>query len=265
MTLELLFGKLWEQYSSVNVQAEEIQQLLKKEGENVVNDHVAFRTFNHPKINVATLGKHFEALGYEAKGDYEFTDKKLDAVHYEHPSGDWPLVFISELRIEDFSEYLQTTINALIDQVDEADVAKPEFLWSGVNWDMVSYDTYLKLLDESEYAAWTAAFGFRANHFTILVNELQNFDIRQLNEFIKANGYPMNTSGGEVKGSPEKFLEQSSTLASKIDLSFSDKVEKVPCCYYEFAERFPLPNGNLFSGFVASSADKIFESTNVKS
>ncbi len=30
----------------------------------------------------------------------------------------------------------------------------------------------------------------------------------------------------------------------------------------EFAHRYPLPNGNLFQGFVAKSADKIFESTN---
>ena len=45
-------------------------------------------------------------------------------------------------------------------------------------------------------------------------------------------------------------------------MKFDDGSKVIPCCYYEFARRYPLPNGNLFQGFVAKSADKIFESTN---
>jgi hypothetical protein len=37
------------------------------------------------------------------------------------------------------------------------------------------HDTYLSLLEESEYAAWMYVYGFRANHFTINVNALTNF------------------------------------------------------------------------------------------
>ncbi|MGL4837356.1 MAG: DUF1338 domain-containing protein, partial [Shewanella sp.] len=36
-----------------------------------------------------------------------------------------------------------------------------------------------------------------------------------------------------------------------------------PSCFYEFALRYPKANGELYTGFVAASADKIFESTNV--
>ena len=32
---------------------------------------------------------------------------------------------------------------------------------------------------------------------------------------------------------------------------------------YEFAYRHEMENGELFSGFIAGSADKIFESTNM--
>ena len=35
----------------------------------------------------------------------------------------------------------------------------------------------------------------------------------------------------------------------------------IPCCYYEFAKRYTQADGKLFRGFVAQSADKIFEST----
>ncbi len=33
--------------------------------------------------------------------------------------------------------------------------------------------------------------------------------------------------------------------------------------FYEFAKRYPTANGKLYQGFVAASADKFFESTNV--
>jgi hypothetical protein len=117
-------------------------------------------------------------------------------------------------------------------------------------------------MKESDYAAWVAAFGYRPNHFTILINALKNFtDITDLNNFLKTNGFKLNASGGEVKGSKEVFLEQSSTLANNIKVDFIDGKLDIPACYFEFAKRYPLPNGKLYKGFVANSADKIFEST----
>jgi hypothetical protein len=58
-------------------------------------------------------------------------------------------------------------------------------------------------------------------------------------------------------------LEQSSTMADKAVVKFSDGEVSIPSCFYEFAKRYPLDCGTLYSGFVAASADKIFESTNV--
>jgi len=36
----------------------------------------------------------------------------------------------------------------------------------------------------------------------------------------------------------------------------------VPSCYYEFAKRYADKSGEIYQGFVTTSADKIFESTN---
>nr|WP_293271384.1 hypothetical protein [Nannocystis sp.] len=44
-------------------------------------------------------------------------------------------------------------------------------------------------------------------------------------------------------------------------MEFSDGVYAVPGCYYEFARRYPGPDGALFDGFIEGSADRIFEST----
>jgi len=38
----------------------------------------------------------------------------------------------------------------------------------------------------------------------------------------------------------------------------------VPACFYEFAIRYPDENGQVFSGFIAANANKIFESTNFR-
>lgn len=51
-------------------------------------------------------------------------------------------------------------------------------------------------------------------------------------------------------------------MAGEIQWQFGDGVYSIPACYYEFAKRYPMANGNLYHGFIAKSADKIFESTN---
>jgi hypothetical protein len=47
-------------------------------------------------------------------------------------------------------------------------------------------------------------------------------------------------------------------------VQFTDGTRNIPSCFYEFARRYPMANGQLYGGFVAASADKIFESTNVR-
>ena len=122
---------------------------------------------------------------------------------------------------------------------------------------------YELLASESEYASWLYVWGFCPNHFTVSVNHLTNFNnLDAVNNLIKTNGHKLNSSGGEIKGSIEELLEQSSTMADKVKVQFTNTDAEVPSCYYEFAKRYPDSNGNLYQGFVSKSADKIFESTN---
>jgi len=119
-----------------------------------------------------------------------------------------------------------------------------------------------QLSEESEYAAWFYVFGFRANHFTVSINALKKYnDIHRVNDLLTKNGFVLNTSGGEIKGTPADLVQQSSTLADSVNVKFIEGSFEVPCCYYEFAQRFPDSEGHLYNGFVAKSADRIFEST----
>ena len=237
----------------------------KGNGKDVINDHIALRTFNIDKVNQEKLAAHFLAVGYKECGDYDFEAKKLKAKHYEHENPEMPKVFISELLVEEFSASAQEIIRRMVAQVNETAVTADNFLYSGTHW-QVSQAEYQLLLKESEYAAWVSAWGYRANHFTVNINLLTQYEnIESVNQTLKDAGFVLNTSGGEIKGSPEVLLEQSSTMADKATAQFSDGALEIPSCFYEFALRYPLPNGELYTGFVAASADKIFESTNVDS
>ncbi|QSX35685.1 DUF1338 domain-containing protein [Shewanella sedimentimangrovi] len=260
-----LFSQLWQDYVAVTPSAQKIHALLgSSQQDDVQNDHIALRTFNIEKINLEKLAAHFLALGYVECGEYHFEAKKLYAKHFEHPDATQPKVFISELLLEKCSPELQAIVHKLVDQVEEAAVTADNFLYSGRHW-AIDQATYEALLAESEYAAWVSVWGFRANHFTVSVNALKNFDtLASVNEALKSAGFVLNTSGGEIKGSEEVKLKQSSTLADEALVEFTDGSKMIPSCFYEFARRFPLEDGKLYPGFVAASADKIFESTNAR-
>ncbi len=260
-TLPSLLDKMWKDYVEINPMAQKIYDLFKSEGEQVLNDHIALRTFNHARVGVDVVAKSFLESGYEYKGDYHFPEKKLYAKHYEHADSTLPKIFISELKLEDFSATLRATVNDLINQIPAGNEKNFDFVSAGRPWN-VTTKIYNDLMKESDYAAWVAAFGYRPNHFTVFINELKKFsNIVYLNDYLKERGFRLNASGGEVKGSKEVFLEQSSTLANNIEVSFEDGKLTIPACYYEFAKRYPMKNGKLYQGFVAASADKIFEST----
>lgn len=257
-----LLGILWKDYTSLNPQVKAVHDLFTQEKEVVLNDHVAFRTLAHPSIGLSAMEKIFLELGYKQSGDYHFKEKKLYAKHYEHSDKTAPKIFISELKISECSTYLQDWAKNLITQIPDEQKKSPILCTSGRKWE-ANFQIYEKLKLESEYAAWFYAFGFRVNHFTVLVNALKKFTtLQSVNTFLKNHNIALNTSGGEIKGTPHELLEQSSTLAYNAKVQFTDGIKEIPACYYEFAKRYVDSKGNLYSGFIAKSADKIFESTN---
>ncbi|WP_371186969.1 DUF1338 domain-containing protein [Thalassotalea maritima] len=256
-----LFANIWQQYLEVTPSAQQVHQLLGN-GEDIINDHVAYRTFNLEKVNLDKLAQHLIKLGYRECGEYHFEAKKLYAKHFEHADDTLPKVFISELLVEQLSTDAQQIIQRIVDDIDANSMDDASILYAGRNWD-ISFKEYQQLADESEYAAWLAVWGYRANHFTVSINHLANYDnIADVNQAIKDGGFALNSSGGEIKGDASVMLEQSSTMADKADVAFTDVTTSIPSCFYEFAKRYPKADGTLYTGFVAASADKIFESTN---
>ncbi|MBP2833560.1 DUF1338 domain-containing protein [Aquimarina sp. U1-2] len=262
-----LFQELWKQYVKKTPSALKVKKMFEEKGETVQNDHIAIRTFNDPRVGIDVLAQPFLAIGYVPKGEYHFKKKKLYAKHFEHQTDAYaPKIFISELLVEKFSEELQKHVHLILDEVDPQLFEDEKLILKGRVWATPSLQVYEKLLQESEYAAWMYVNGFCSNHFTININSLKSFkSLQEVNDFLKSNDFKMNSSGGEIKGSPSLLLEQSSILADTVTVKFKESVKEITSCYYEFAFRYKKPDGTLFNGFIADSADKIFESTDMKS
>lgn len=269
MRPEHFFSQLWNDYVRIAPGVERIHRAVAERGERIVNDHVAFRTYDLAPINLKALENHLFDLGYNRYAPYEFPAKKLRANGYINPGDpEAPRVFLSELKTAELSPAARKAIEALVAQVQPGVVRDPAVMWSGPLWKPVEFETYEMLAAESEYAGWVAAFGIRANHFTISVNDLETMEtLEELLDFVESLGYELNTAGGRVKGSPEVLLEQGSTIACHVPVKFAGgRIETIPSCYYEFARRYPDPKtGRIYDGFVAASADKIFESTDRRS
>jgi hypothetical protein len=264
VTVDELLEALWRDYVAITPQAARVHALLTARGETIVNDHVALRGYGCPGIGVDALAAPFERLGWQPRDRYRFDDKHLDARYWQHPDPALPKIFISELVVDELPGFAAELIRGLVAQLPDRFGARPDLPWAGRPW-RIEHATYARLLEVSEYAAWVAAFGFRVNHFTVDLGRLTTVgSIAEVNQLLTDAGFALNVSGGAIKGGPAERLEQSSTRAEEIEVEFADATARIPSCYYEFARRYALPTGELFQGFVPASADRIFESTNVK-
>lgn len=261
--VERFFAALWADYTELAPQAQKIQELFARDNPQVINDHVAFRTFAGSPVELDRLEPLLLSLGYAVQEQYRFEQKRLRARSYLHPDPRVPKIFLSELLVDELSEAAQQILRPYVDLIPATELTT-EVFYSGRAWPMPTWREYQALLAESEYAAWLLATGLRANHFTISVNHLESFStLADVVAAVKAAGFEVNTTGGEIKGSPEVFLEQAATLADQQVVQFAEGDEhKIATCFYEFALRYPQTDGSLFQGFVEGNADKIFDSTN---
>jgi len=255
----------WIDYIDSTPSARKINELLSAEGEQIINDHIAFRTWSDSPFSIEHFKKIFLDWGLVHGGEYLFPNKKVRAIHLQHPTDtNIPKIFISEIQWREFSPEFAKITSKVISQLSK-DGDLLSMMQKKICWDL-RIEEYETLSLESEYGSWLYAWGIRPNHFTVSLNSLKKFnDILKLNAFLKEKGFTLNSIGGEVKGSAQLLLEQSSIMADRMTVDFSGTAKNIPSCYYEFAKRYQQNNGVLYQGFNEKSADKIFESTNAKS
>ncbi|SMC55292.1 DUF1338 domain-containing protein [Cellulophaga tyrosinoxydans] len=249
----------------------------------IVNDHIAFRTLGVPNLGITSFEKIFLYYGYEKKDYYYFEGKKLDGYWYAPPADHLPRIFMSELRIKDLSETIQEIIYRYtnhitsdpVDAIDLDNITEVGAFFTKALWELPTLSDYLTLADESEYAAWVIYNRYYLNHYTISVHDLpENYNtVEKFNVFLESLQIKLNTAGGKIKVSPDGLLKQSSTVAKTFEATFANgETYEISGSYVEFAERLPLKDfadkgltnftrEQRRDGFESANADKIFEST----
>jgi hypothetical protein len=292
--LAQLFDRLWGRYRQRVEYVRRYEQVVQASGGTFVNDHIAFRTLagQSPTTGIVSLSRLFEALGYVPANCYQFPDKHLSAIHFQHPNGLFPKLFISELqtwRLTDRAQQIlgsyvrshkaplsdgllarlnRVTAETLPDLVDQCAAyveTRP--------WDRPETADVQELNRESQYAAWTLVHGYNVNHFTSLINShgvAALNDIEKTIAALQAAGIPMKA---EIEGARGSKLRQTATEAVTIDIDVADNGRPATMpwsyAYFELAERGEITDGETgrkgrFEGFLGPQATQLFEMTKVK-
>jgi hypothetical protein len=298
ITRELL-EHLWKQYLERVSYAKTYAQLVDEKGGKVVNDHIAFRTFNthtgEQPEGIRAIKHIIEVLEYKPVEKYIFKKKKLTAIHFEHPDELFPKIFVSQLEVDQLPVWAQNIVHKTVKDTpyllsDEAlkllqllksekvlNMEASRFLVNDlVNyfrrpWGIPFKDDILKINDVSQYAAWTLLHGNSVNHFTALINfqEVSEWpDLETTCEGLKKAGVPMKET---IEGEKGSKLQQSATQAVKeaVEVKTDEGIERVnwTYAYYELARRdFVEEDGRikLFSGFLGEQATHLFDMTRTR-
>ena len=289
--------RLWDDYASRVTYARVYEEMLTDLGGNLVNDHIAFRTFaltvNGHYLGVDNLKRVFEALDFEEKGAIEFPETHLFARYVQHAEPDFPRIFISELKVDELGSEIAEAIRQSVAgyqqlfsdedvealrRLDEADTApaglleKTVRLFTQVPWGPVSESVVKRVNAASQYGAWVLLHGYNVNHFTGYVNRHGVEQVGNIDALIaemKKRGVPMKS---EIEGAPGSKLRQTSTEAVRVPVQVigdDGKTKQIEWtyAYMEYAERGEVEeNGKrvLFQGFLGPQAAGLFEMTRLK-
>lgn len=293
--LVALFDRLWERYRQRVLYAARFVDLVEQAGGVFVDDHIAFRTIacQQPSTGIISLARLFESLGYTAAACYQFPDKLLSAIHYQHPNPGFPKLFISELQSWRLSEAgraavqrsLRTHRPPLSDAMLQrlSTISRSDFdellpvaadVVETLPWDLPAENDVRTLHRESQYGAWVLVHGYNVNHFTALVNDLQHPSIHSIDDTVRvlsATGVPLKP---EIEGAPGSRLRQTATEAVSVDVAVmrNDQPTTIPWsyAYFEIAERGTITDPETgqphrFEGFLGPQATQLFEMTKLKS
>jgi hypothetical protein len=291
-----LFDRLWEKFRSRVSYVNNYETLIQESGASFFNDHIALRTFcsQNPLAGISSISRIFEALGYRAADSYNFEDKHLNAIYFQHPQPNFPKVFISELRtweLKPSSKHIihgalkthrtnlpesfladlhhletksESSRESLLDEAVEFFLELP--------WHLPEKSDLLELNLDSQYAAWVLVHGYNVNHFTSLINSHKVpalDDIEKTSKALLDSGVPMKK---EIEGARGSKLRQTATEAVVIDVPVLEngKLTTMPWtyAYFELAQRDTfkdLGTGKLlrYEGFLGPQATNLFDMTKI--
>lgn len=293
--LAAVFDTLWDRYRRRVSYVQDYERVIAAAGATFVNDHIAFRTiaWQQPTVGIVSLSRMFEALGYVAAACYQFPDKHLSSIHFQHPNGQFPKLFISELRSWELSapslDILRKTMSShraplsddMLAELSRVTPATHQPLLDVVisqchdlPWDVPELADVVSLHAESQFGAWVLVHGYHVNHFTALVNSQGTSDLADIEQTIAALQTANVPMKAEIEGAKGSKLRQTATEAVQLDVTVRQQGEMTTMpwtyAYFELAERGEITDpetgrSGRFEGFLGPQATNLFEMTRVKS
>jgi hypothetical protein len=233
-------------------------------------------------------------LGYRAADCYNFEDKHLNAIYFQHPQPTFPKVFISELRTWELKPSSKHIIHGALKThrtnlpesfladlhhlETKSESSRESLLDEAVEffhelpWHLPEKSDLLELNLDSQYAAWVLVHGYNVNHFTSLINSHKVpalDDIEKTSRALLNSGVPMKK---EIEGARGSKLRQTATEAVVIDVPVLEngKLTTMPWtyAYFELAQRDTfkdLGTGKLlrYEGFLGPQATNLFDMTKI--
>jgi len=295
-----LFHILWERYRGRVSYVRDYERMVRENGATFINDHIAFRTLGTTvgtnRIGMISLAVLFKPLGFLPVGAYEFKEKRLKAVHLQHPDPTFPKLFVSELEVDQLSPEGQGIIARymlrhrpvlgeeelsqlrglanLAPRERNVLLTKIQGFFETLPWGIPDRADVEELGRHSQYGAWVLTHGFEVNHFTASVNSHgvpAIGDIEKTVAEMRARGIPMKQ---EIEGERGSKLRQSATESVVIPITArgpDGRMQEMSWtyAYFEIAERGQWVNPEtggkeLFQGFLGPQANQLFEMTAMK-
>ncbi|SHF95813.1 protein of unknown function [Mariniphaga anaerophila] len=282
---ESLVAKLWEAFLIRVPYAKAYNDLVTKNGGQVVLDHLGFRTLNthigEQPAGILGIRHIVECLGYRLVEKHVLPKKGLKAAYFETESAGVPKFFVSQLDVAQLPEWVQNLLPDVVADTpyllsdsgiellgklkadgvlneEAAEILEEELVnYFSRAWGPPSRQTVLHVNDVSHYAAWVLLFGNSPSHFAASVNNqgiAEWPDIESTCRALKANGILMKDG---IEGEKGSVLQQAATFAAKEDVIVKVGEEneemKWAYAYLELIQRgFVNEDGQkkLFGGFV---------------
>lgn len=247
-----LINKIRVLYEKENPSFKTVLDLLEKHDENIIVDHISFRTFDFPTISIDALAVPFIEAGYQEEKRYKYENQEVKARHYAHKTDkSAPLIFFSEISTYKFSKSLQSVVKNIVERIPINILCSEKIFLTPTPWKSIHYSIYEQLKSESEYAAGIYANGFLAHHIGIRINNLRKYDnTGKICAFLREKQIPHSIKNNSSQNHIISLIEQVMLKMDNKKKTFLEGDFDIPTPFPEFIKRNYMEDNKMFMGFL---------------